>query len=277
MGIACAVTQRAAPSSIYPRPSRRVLPMQSLHRLSRLCLIGVPIVAVATGRAMRSAPDLPALHPARSAVIEGRVEVSRALTTRRPRFRIYAEPGVGTLPPGPDENDQNERRNIVVYISRLPPAVMTPPIEHAVLRQRDERFTPHILPIVRGTTVDFLNDDPLFHNVFSLSRAREFDLGRYPRGTSRSVTFDQPGVVQVFCHIHSDMNAVVLVLDNPYFAVPDASGRYSIPDLPPGDYALVAWHERIRPIVHQLRVEPGQVARVDFTIPLPAPDAARER
>jgi hypothetical protein len=68
------------------------------------------------------------------------------------------------------------------------------------------------------------------------------------------------------------------VLDNKYFAVPDSSGRYSIPDLPPGEYTLVAWHERIRPITHRLQVEPGQLARVDFTIPLPAPDdAARER
>jgi plastocyanin len=181
------------------------------------------------------------------------------------------------MPPAPDARDQDERRNIVVYVERVSAGATGGPRERAALRQRDERFAPHIVPVVRGTTVDFPNDDPLFHNVFSLSRTKEFDLGRYPRGASRSVTFERPGVVQVFCHIHSDMSAIVLVLDNGYFAVPDGDGRYSIPNLPPGEYTLVAWHERIRPIVHPLRLEPGQVARVDFTIPLPAADAARER
>jgi plastocyanin len=242
-----------------------------------LCLAGVPVIAFATGRSIRSTADLPIRRPAPTAIIEGRVEISRALTTRRPRFRIYAEPGTGMLPPAHDRNDQDERPNIVVYVERVPSATTFASLEHAVLRQHEERFAPHVLPVVRGATVEFPNDDALFHNVFSLSRAKEFDLGRYPRGISRSVTFDRPGVVQVFCHIHSDMSAVVLVLDNRYFAVPDADGRYSIPDLPPGDYTLVAWHERIRPITYRLRVEPGQLARVNFTIPLPASDAAHER
>jgi plastocyanin len=214
--------------------------------------------------------------PATDGRIEGRVEVSSALTARRPRFRIYAEPGAGGSPPAPDPNDQDERRNIVVYVERVPSAAATP-TRRAALRQHAERFAPHVLPVLRGTTVDFPNDDALFHNVFSLSRAKEFDLGRYPRGMSRSATFERAGIVQVFCHIHSDMSAVVLVLDNPYFAVPDTAGRYSIPNLPPGDYTVVAWHERIRPITHRLHLAPGQAARLDFTIPLPAADAARER
>jgi plastocyanin len=251
--------------------------MQSLRQLRRLCLAGVPVIAFASGRAIRSTADLPIRRGTPTAVIEGRVEVSRVLTTRRPRFRIYAEPGAGMLPPAHERNDQDERRNIVVYVERVPSAATFASLEPAVLRQHEERFAPHVLPVVRGATVEFPNDDALFHNVFSLSRAKEFDLGRYPRGLSRSVTFERPGVVQVFCHIHSDMSAVVLVLENRYFAVPDTGGHYSIPDLPPGDYTLVAWHERIRPITHRLRVEPGQLARVDFTIPLPAPDAAHER
>ena len=242
--------------------------MRPLRQLSRLSLIGLPVILLGTGPAPR--------RPS-TAVVEGRVEISRALTTRRPRFRIYAEPGAGAVPPAPGEHAQDEWRNIVVYIERLPSAAQAVRADRAVLRQRDERFLPHVLPIVRGTSVEFPNDDALFHNVFSLSRAREFDLGRYPQGTSRSVTFDRTGIVQVFCHIHSDMSAVVLVLDNGYFAVPDSTGRYSIPDLPAGEYTLVAWHERIRPITHRLRVEPGQLARVDFTIPLPAADAAHER
>lgn len=221
---------------------------------------------------------------ARSASIEGRIEISRALGTHRPRFRIYAEPGPGALPPERDARDQDERQNVVLYVERAgalslsadeagDPAGAVP---HATLRQHGERFTPHVLPVVRGTAVDFVNDDALFHNVFSLSHAKEFDLGRYPRGVAKTTVFDRPGVVQVFCHIHSDMSAVVLVLDNPYFATPDAAGHYAIPNLPAGDYTVVVWHERIRPIPHRMHLEPGQAVRLDFTIPLPAADAARE-
>jgi plastocyanin len=250
--------------------------MSSFHQLTRLLLAGAPVVGLGT------TPGAPTpTGRAATATIEGRVEVSRTLTARRPRFRIYAEPGAGAQPPAPEAADQDERRNIVVYIERVPDGAAASASERGserpMLRQHGERFAPHVLPVVRGATVDFPNDDALFHNVFSLSRAKDFDLGRYPRGASRSVAFDRPGVVPVFCHIHSDMSAVVLVLDNPYFASPDADGRYTIPRLPPGDYTLVAWHERIRPITHRLHVEPGQVAHVDFSIPLPAGDAARER
>ena len=248
--------------------------MRSLGHLRRLCLVGLPIAVLWTGRALFARP---AGDHVATGTIEGRVEVSRALTARRARFRIYAEPGPGAVPPASDSADRDERRNIIVYIERAPSGAETTPDTGLLLRQHGERFVPHVLPVIRGTTVEFPNDDPLFHNVFSLSHAKAFDLGRYPRGASRSVTFDRGGIVQVFCHIHSDMSAVVLVLDNPHFAVPDAEGRYSIPRLPPGDYTVVAWHERIRPIAHRLHIASGQLAQVDFTIPLPPASAARER
>jgi hypothetical protein len=127
---------------------------------------------------------------------------------------------------------------------------------------------------VRGARVEFPNQDPLFHNVFSLSAARTFDLGRYPEGTSKSVVFDRAGVVQVFCHIHSDMSAIVLVLENPFFAVPD-SGRYVIAGVPAGDYRLTAWHERIRPIVHPVHVVAGETTRLDLNIPIPVDSSGR--
>jgi plastocyanin len=237
--------------------------MRSLHQLHPL-LLGAVVWVGATGAR-------PATPPAAPASIEGRIEVSRALTARRPRFRIYAEPGAGAQPPQVAAAEQDERRNIVVYIERVPDAATSPPAARPVLRQTAERFTPHVLPVIRGTTVEFPNDDLLFHNVFSLSRAKDFDLGRYPRGVARAVTFERSGVVQVFCHIHSDMSAVVVVLDNPYFAVPDADGRYAIPALPPGDYTLVAWHERIKPVRQKIRVTAGQPTMINFNIPLPPP------
>jgi len=172
------------------------------------------------------------------------------------------------VPPAPDSADVDERRNIIVYIEQVPSGT-TEPTKGATLRQHDERFLPHVLPVVRGTTVAFPNDDPLFHNVFSLSRAKSFDLGRYPRGSARSVTFDHAGIVQVFCHIHSDMNAFVRVLSNPFFTSPGDDHRFVIDDVPEGDYTIVAWHERIKPITQRVHVSAGQTTPVDFNIPLP--------
>ena len=198
--------------------------------------------------------------------IEGEVIISTALSNRRPRFRIYSDPGPGSRPPAAETN---EIRNVVLYVQDAP-ATDADPAARASMTQDDERFVPHVLPIVRGTTVDFPNADDVFHNVFSLSSARTFDLGRYPKGSAKSVTFEQSGIVQVFCHIHSDMSAVVLVLDNPYFAQPALTGRYAIENVPPGEYTVVGWHERIKPVRRTVKVVAGETARLDFDIPLPA-------
>jgi plastocyanin len=215
-----------------------------------------------------SSPTTPVATPVRPATgrIEGEVVVSTALSSRRPRFRIYADPGPGSRPPAAETN---EIRNVVLYLQNAPAADHAAPA-HAAMGQDDERFTPHVLPVLRGTTVDFPNADDVFHNVFSLSSAHTFDLGRYPKGSAKSVAFDRSGVVQVFCHIHSDMSAVILVLDNPYFAQPARTGRYVIEDVPPGEYTVVGWHERIKPVTRLVRVVAGETARLDFNIPLPS-------
>ncbi len=150
----------------------------------------------------------------------------------------------------------------------------------ASIAQRDERFSPHVLPVMLGTSVEFPNEDDVYHNVFSLSSAagvngRGFDLGRYPKGSSRSVTFGRPGVVQVGCHVHSDMSAFVLVLSNPFFASPGEDHRYVLEDVPEGDYTIVGWHERIKPIVRHVRVIAGQTSTLDFNIPLPQGGTSR--
>jgi plastocyanin len=158
----------------------------------------------------------------------------------------------------------------VIYLDG--PATPAPESPRATMAQRDERFLPHVLPVVQGTIVDFPNEDDVYHNVFSLSSAAGkggFDLGRYPKGASKSWTFDRAGTVQVFCHIHSDMTAVVLVLGNPFFASPDESRHYSIDGVPEGDYTVVGWHERIKPVTRKVHVTAGQTTTVDFNIPLP--------
>ena len=109
--------------------------------------------------------------------------------------------------------------------------------------QRRETFVPHVLAVTAGAVVDFPNSDETYHNVFSLSRVRSFDLGRYASGRSKSVRFDRPGIVRVFCDIHSHMSAFVLVFAHRLFTVTGEDGRYRIDDVPAGSYTVVAWHE----------------------------------
>ena len=121
------------------------------------------------------------------------------------------------------------------------------PARHAQILQKDKKFTPHILPVCLGTTVSFPNLDPIFHNAFSNFNGKVFDIGLHPPGSSPSTKFDRPGIVRVFCNIHHSMSAVIVVLDTPYFAETDKRGKYSIPDVPAGEYQLHAFHERTTP------------------------------
>jgi hypothetical protein len=111
------------------------------------------------------------------------------------------------------------------------------------LIQKNKQFTPHLLVIPVGSTVQFPNQDPFFHNVFSLFNGRRFDLGLYEAGTTRSVRFSREGVSYVFCNIHPEMSAVVLALATPYFAVVDQRSSAVIHDVPPGQYRLHVWSE----------------------------------
>ena len=202
-------------------------------------------------------------------ILEGKVTIGAKLQQRRMRFSLY--PDLNRRPSRPpDGAARDELMNVVVFVHGPGPAESTarqPPGRH-VMEQRDAEFVPRVLPVLRGTTVEFPNADPMFHNVFSLSRSATFDLGRYPKGASRTVRFDDPGVVKVFCHIHSDMSAAILVLENPHFAVPDESGRFRIEGIAPGEYEVSAWHDRARPIRRKVRIRAGETTSIDFNIPL---------
>jgi plastocyanin len=156
----------------------------------------------------------------------------------------------------------------VVYLEseELNQGTYTPPDRRSVLNQKDLQFRPQVLPILVGTTVDFPNRDNLFHNVFSYSEAKEFDLGRYPRDDSRSVTFNRPGVIRVYCDIHSHMNANILVLPNPHFATPDDDGSYVIPQVPEGKYTIVFWYDRGVVERRPVELKAGEQLQVDFTL-----------
>ena len=110
--------------------------------------------------------------------------------------------------------------------------------------QKDKMFTPHVLAVPVGGSVSFPNLDPIFHNAFSNFNGQIFDVGLYKPGSSRTVAFKRAGIVRVFCNIHPQMSAVIVVLDTPYFAVSNKAGAFEIADVPPGEYQLHVFHER---------------------------------
>jgi plastocyanin len=117
--------------------------------------------------------------------------------------------------------------------------------DRKVMDQRNRTFLPHVMAVQLGTRVDFPNSDTVFHNVFSFREGKRFDLPLYPVGATRPVTFDQPGLVRIFCNIHSNMSAFIWVVENPYFAVTDRDGRFRIAGVPAGAHGLRVWHERL--------------------------------
>jgi hypothetical protein len=128
------------------------------------------------------------------------------------------------------------------------------PLAPPAMAQKDRMFEPSVLAIPVGGAVSFPNRDPFFHNVFSYSKTRSFDLGRYPEGETHEVVFDEPGIVPVFCEIHYSMRAYIHVLDTPYFAVSDLSRRFEIPDVEPGAYTLHVWQESLPEIAVPITV-----------------------
>lgn len=222
-----------------------------------------PLVIVATLLGAMSADGSAAgSSPQATGVITGRVEL------RRPARPAIRRPNVSDLAMAPPRGPV-EAYPSVVYLETAPRGAFEGREGgRARMDQRNETFVPHVLAITVGTTVDFPNNDATYHNVFSLSRTRPFDLGRYAAGQSKSVRFDHPGIVRVFCDIHSHMNAFILVFSHRFFSVTDAENRYRIEGVPPGTYTVVVWNELVPRLVSKEVVVPeagGSVA-VDFTL-----------
>jgi len=174
----------------------------------------------------------------------------------------------GTAPPSTAApNTVNEFSQTVVFVESAK-GVPAPPPETAVIEQRNSRFEPDLIAIPVGSTVQFPNDDPIFHNVFSLSRARQFDLGFYPRLASKSVTFNQPGVVQVYCHIHANMYAAIVVTGTPWTEKLADNGNFTFHDMPAGRYHIVAWHKVAGAHGVDVNVPATGTARVAIGVPL---------
>ena len=145
-------------------------------------------------------------------------------------------------------------------VGSLPPALDRP-----VLAQRDTSFQPQLLIVPVGTTVSFPNQDAFFHNVFSYSKAKRFDLGRYPKGEEKNVTFDQPGTISVLCEIHKWMRSVIVVVENAHYAVVSPDGSFTLPDVPAGTYKLTVWHTERGTRTVDVVVPASGSARVDVS------------
>ena len=175
--------------------------------------------------------------------IRGRVDIRRIVSAPQ------ARPNVADLS-AQAKIEAHDLQRAVVFLdapdvperSPLRAAPRGTPVR-ARMDQRNETFLPHVLAVTTGTLVDFPNNDQTFHNVFSLSKTKRFDLGRYGRGEQETVRFDRPGIVRVFCDIHSHMSAFVLVFNHPFHTTTGDDGRYRIDNVPPGTYTVTVWHE----------------------------------
>jgi plastocyanin len=154
--------------------------------------------------------------------------------------------------------------DVVVSIEGAPKGSADGKPKSARMEQRDLKFIPRVIAVIVGTTVAFPNNDKTFHNVFSKSEAKKFDLGLYPSGQSRSVTFDKPGVVKILCNAHPNMEAYIVVKDHPYFSVPDSRGNYNLTGIPLGKYRVEIYHPDLgtRVVPFEL-VREGEVLAVD--------------
>jgi plastocyanin len=179
-------------------------------------------------------------------------------------------PGRAGSLPGNHGVPRGRAEDAVIWVERSSPAAdsaaaalaMSAPMPR--LAQKNQSFVPRVLPIAIGTTVDFPNFDPIFHNVFSLSPVKRFDLGKYPRGQSPRITFAKTGLVNVFCDIHSNMAAFILVLPHHVFAQPDGAGRFALPPLPHGHYVLHVWHPDLPVLERAVEVPPSGDVSVDL-------------
>lgn len=181
-------------------------------------------------------------------------------------FALHAEAQSGTINGKVRARGMRHNGDAVVYIERIPGNTFSAPQKPVTLDQLNLTFIPHVLPVLVGSTVAFPNSDEVRHNVFSASPSQRFNLGTYPQGTVKYVTFDQPGVVDLLCNVHSEMSAYVVVVETPYFAVTEKDGSYTIPNVPPGNYVLVAWHERLKPQRKEIQVLAGSSVQVDFAL-----------
>jgi plastocyanin len=199
--------------------------------------------------------------------IEGRVVIHRQLTKRTvtaPSSTYHRGAAVELAADAISDPLAFERTHVVVYLEgQLPSEAVT-----ATLEQKHRRFTQDLLIVPAGSTVSFPNEDPIFHNVFSLAKPKVFDLGTYPKGQTRTVNMPVPGIVYVNCHLHPNMAAAIVVTPNAWNTRPDTAGNFSLKNVPAGRYTIVAWHKSAGFFRQPIEVQPDATATVAFVLPL---------
>ncbi len=173
--------------------------------------------------------------------ITGHAVITRRLSKKAIAPANYNLRGAQIPQPAADQDPLSEFDRMVVILEGGKPAPKKP--ETLVIEQRDGRFEPDLVVLPIGSTVQFPNSDPIFHNVFSLSRAQSFDLGYYPKGQTRTVKFNREGIVQVYCHIHANMYAAIVVTSSPWYMKPSADGSFAWNNIPAGHYRVTVWHK----------------------------------
>lgn len=203
--------------------------------------------------------------------IEGTVVVRKKLTKRRVTATVpLYERGTAVGLTADTETDPLafERARVAIYLDGHFPADPAAGAQTATMEQQNRRFSPELLVIESGSKVSFPNLDPIFHNVFSLSGPRSFDLGNYPQGDTRVVTFPKPGIVYVNCHLHPNMSAAIVVAPGKWNTKADRDGHFALHDVPPGKYTVVAWHKAAGFFRQQVEVTPGHDEKIEFLIPI---------
>ncbi|NUO08486.1 MAG: hypothetical protein HUU08_07385 [Candidatus Brocadia sp.] len=182
-------------------------------------------------------------------------------------FLVFAEEkGLGTISGTVKAKKAKYLKDSIVYIENVPNG-FEPQKERAVIDQKNMTFIPHVLPLLKGTTVDFLNSDLVQHNVYSPDAvADNFNLGTWLKGETRPFTFNKLGVASIRCNVHVDMLAYVLVLQNPYFARVDNEGKFSITNVPEGKYTIKLWSERFKTQDRQVEVRVGATEAIAFEL-----------
>lgn len=158
--------------------------------------------------------------------------------------------------------------NAIIYIEAIEGKVFAPPKESALMDQKNLAFHPHVLPILTGSTVEFLNSDDVLHNVFSPDKCSDkFNLGSWPKGEKKEYKFSEPGCNSVvLCNVHPEMEAYILVVETPYYAVSNKDGKFAIKDVPAGDYTLSIWHERLEGESQDIKVPAKSSLTVQFKL-----------
>lgn len=213
---------------------------------------------------------LSAIAPAHASSIEGTVVIKKKLTKRRVTAEVPMYQRGAGVPLTSDSGEDPvafERARVAIWLDG-PVSKDAPSGAVAKMEQTNRRFTPELLVIEAGSKVSFPNNDPIFHNVFSLSGPKSFDLGNYPKGDTRFVTFPEPGIVYVNCHLHPNMTAAIVVTPNKWHTMADRDGRFALPDLPPGKYTVVAWHKAAGFFRETVTLTEGHDAQVEFLIPI---------